>query len=118
MEAETGFGEDGALLHGEAVAIGIVLAFDLSVTLGLCPGKDAARVRSHFNAVGLPTALPSHPEGKWDAQTLIEHMGRDKKVQGGRITFILVRGIGDTFITNEVGHNDLVQLLNTMVAAA
>ncbi|MBT5571780.1 MAG: 3-dehydroquinate synthase [Alphaproteobacteria bacterium] len=116
LEAETGFG--GTLLHGEAVAIGMVLAFDLSVTLGLCPAEDAARVRAHFEAVGLPTTLPSHPSDKWDAQTLIEHMSRDKKVQAGRTTFVLVRGIGDSFLTNEVGHADLVQLLDNMAATA
>jgi 3-dehydroquinate synthase len=116
LEAETGFG--GALLHGEAVAIGMVLAFDLSVALGLCPPEDAARVRAHLDAVGLPTHLPPHPTGAWDSQTLISHMGRDKKVQAGRTTFVLVRGIGDAFLTNEVGHADLVQLLDNMARSA
>lgn len=116
LEAETGMGE--LLLHGEAVSIGMVLAFDLSVMLGLCPAEDAKRVRAHFEAVGLPTSLPPHPTGTWDAATLIAHMGRDKKVQNGVTTFVLVRGIGDSFLTNEVDPSDLTQLLDNLAQAA
>lgn len=115
LEAETGMGE--TLLHGEAVSIGMVLAFDLSVALGLCPAEDAERVRSHFQSVGLPVTLPPHPEGNWDAATLIDHMRRDKKVQDGRTTFVLVRGIGDAFLTNDVERADLLQLLDTLAQA-
>ncbi|MGY8955947.1 MAG: 3-dehydroquinate synthase [Alphaproteobacteria bacterium] len=116
LEAETGFG--GALLHGEAVAIGMVLAFDLSVKIGLCPAEDAARLRAHCEQVGLPTRFPAHPSGQWNAATLLEHMGRDKKVQAGRITFVLVRGIGDAFLTNEIDPADITVLLDNMAAAA
>jgi 3-dehydroquinate synthase len=116
LEAETGFG--GLLLHGEAVSIGMVLAFDLSVALGLCPAADAARVRTHFEKIGLPTHVPPHPTGAWDAKTLIAHMGRDKKVQAGRTSFILVRGIGDAFVTNEVDKAELTHLLDTLAVAA
>ena len=116
LEAETGMGE--TLLHGEAVSIGMVLAFDLSVALGLCPAEDAERVRLHFQSVGLPVTLPPHPEGNWDAATLIDHMRRDKKVQDGRTTFVLVRGIGDAFLTNDVERADLLQLLDTLAQAA
>lgn len=116
LEAETGMGD--TLLHGEAVSVGMVLAFDLSVALGLCPPADAARVRAHFQAVGLPTTLPTHPTGSWDAATLITHMGRDKKVQEGRTTFVLVRAIGDAFLTNEVARADLLQLLDNLAHAA
>lgn len=116
LEAETGFG--GLLLHGEAVSIGMVLAFDLSVALGLCPAADAARVRTHFEKIGLPIHVPPHPTGAWDAKTLIAHMGRDKKVQAGRTSFILVRGIGDAFVTNEVDKAELTHLLDTLAVAA
>jgi len=116
LEAETGFG--GLLLHGEAVSIGMVLAFDLSVALGLCPAGDATRVRAHFEKVGLPTKVPPHPTGQWNAETLIAHMGRDKKVQAGRTSFILLRGIGDAFVTNEVGKDELTGLLDTLAVAA
>ena len=116
LEAETGFGD--GLLHGEAVAIGMILAFELSVRLGLCPAGDAARVRTHFEAVGLPTRFPAHPGSGWNTATLVDHMRRDKKVQAGKITFILTRGIGDAFITNDVDPAEVTALLDGMSEAA
>lgn len=116
LEAETGYGD--GLLHGEAVAIGMVLAFDLSARMGLCTPAEATRVRSHLDAAGLPTGFPAHPGSGWDADILLAHMGRDKKVQEGRITFILANGIGDTFVTNEVAVDDVSRLLNEMATAA
>ncbi len=116
LEAETGFGN--SLLHGEAVSIGMILAFDLSARLGLCPVEDAARVRAHFESVGLPTRLPAHPGDGWNSDVLIEHMGRDKKVQAGQTTFVLVRAIGDAFLTNEVERADVAAILDGMSAAA
>ncbi len=87
------------LLHGEGVAIGMVLAFDLSVQLGLCAAADADRVRRHLAAIGLPTS-PAHALGNiWSAEALIDHMAKDKKVADGKITFILARGIGDAFVS-------------------
>jgi 3-dehydroquinate synthase len=115
LEAEAGY-SDG-LLHGEAVSIGMVLAFDLSARMGLCTPAEATRVRSHLDAAGLPTGFPAHPGSGWDADILLAHMGRDKKVQEGRITFILANGIGDTFVTNEVAVDDLSRLLNEMATA-
>ena len=94
LEAETGFGD--TLLHGEAVSLGMVLAFDLSVRLGYCDEADAARVRRHLAAVGLPTDLRFL--AAMPAERLIEHMQADKKVVDGRLTFILPRRIGDAFI--------------------
>ena len=98
LEAETGFGDK--LLHGEAVALGMVLAFDLSVRLGHCDAAAAARVREHLAASGLPTDL-SFLAGT-PVQRLIEHMQSDKKVLDGRLTFILARRIGDAFIDRSV----------------
>jgi len=115
LEAECGFGGD--LLHGEAVAIGIVLAFDLSAALGLCPAEDAGRVRSHFNDVGLPTGLDALGKRSWDAATLVGHMGHDKKVRAGRINFVLVRGIGQAFLTDDVGTDDVLRYLKGAIAA-
>lgn len=95
---ELASGLDGALIHGEAVSIGMVLAFDLSVRMGICPPEDAARVRDHLSAAGLPTAIcdisPALSSGPLD---LIEIMRGDKKSSGGEIGFILVRGIGQAF---------------------
>ena len=101
LESETGFGD--ALLHGEAVALGIRLAFDLSAQLGLCPAAAASRVRAHFQAVGLPVALSQVANGKrFDPAALLAHMAHDKKVRDGKITLILARDIGDAFVSRDV----------------
>lgn len=100
FEAELGFGE--GLLHGEAVAIGTLCAFEFSQRLGLCPGQDTARVRAHFEHIGLPTTLAGVKDDGWTADRLIAHMGRDKKAEAGGLTFILTRGIGDAFISRDV----------------
>ena len=115
MEAEVGFSDE--LLHGEAVAIGMVLAFDLSVQLGLCPPADAARMRRHFGAMGLPTS-PDAVQGRvWTAETLLSHMYKDKKVHDGRITFVLTRGIGKAFLSSDVEPEQVIALLNNALAA-
>ncbi len=115
LEAETGFGEK--LLHGEAVAIGMVMAFELSARLNLCPPEDTARVRRHLQATGLPTAPPGHPSGQWDVERLISLMGSDKKVAKGRPVFILARAIGDAFIARDVELSDVEAILEQTLAA-
>jgi 3-dehydroquinate synthase len=115
LEAETGFGAN--LLHGEAVAIGMVMAFDLSVHLGLCPAEDAARARRHLAAVGLPTSLDALPGQGWRAETLIAHMHQDKKVRDGKVTFILARGIGRAFVEHDVDLAEVETLLARTIAA-
>jgi 3-dehydroquinate synthase len=99
LEAETGFGS--RLLHGEAVALGMVLAFDFAVALGLAPASDAERVRRHFAAAGLPTTLAAIGLSGVPADRLLAHMGKDKKVRDGRITLIMPRGIGETFVMKD-----------------
>ena len=99
LEAETGFGD--RLLHGEAVALGMALAFDFAVRLGLASGQDAHRVRRHLAASGLPTALAGIGLDGRARHRLIEHMGRDKKVRDGRITLILPRRIGEVFVMRD-----------------
>ncbi|MEO3433474.1 3-dehydroquinate synthase [Inquilinus sp. CAU 1745] len=115
LEAETGYGD--ALLHGEAVALGMVLAFDLSARLGLCPRSDADRLRRHLASVGLPVALPGIGGKPWDAGALLAHMSKDKKVQEGTVTFILAHGIGRSFIDRSVDPAEVAMLLNDAVAA-
>ncbi len=97
LEAETGFGD--RLLHGEAVALGMMLAFDFAVRLGLASGQDAHRLRHHLVDAGLPTTLAEIGLAE-DAETagrLLMHMRKDKKVRDGAITLILPRRIGDCF---------------------
>ena len=110
LEAETGY--DGSLLHGEAVAYGIVLAHRLSAVLGLCGEDDAARVAAHFRAVGLPSEAGALPQISWDPFALIERMKRDKKVQDGHMTFVLTRGIGRAFLSQDVPPEALGALLH------
>jgi 3-dehydroquinate synthase len=119
LEAETGFG--AALLHGEAVAVGLALAFDFSHHLGLCPLEDAGRVRRHLEGVGLPADLARlgdyGREPGWTAARLIAHMALDKKVAGGKLTFILARGIGRAFISHDVDEAELGRFLADRLGA-
>jgi len=108
LEAETGFSD--LLLHGEAVALGCLMAFDLSTRLGLCPAEDLVRLRAHLDRLGLPTSLPARPQG-WDAAALFAHFAHDKKVADGRLTFILARAIGQSFISRDVPEAALHALL-------
>jgi len=100
LEAATGFSD--RLIHGEGVAIGMALAFRLSVKLGLCPGQDAERFVRHLKAVGLPSSIADIPGARPSAGELIRHMAHDKKVTDGRLTFILLHGLGQAFVTREV----------------
>ena len=100
LEAETGFSD--ALLHGEAVAIGMVLASDLSVRLGRCPAADRDRLVAHLAAVGLTTRLADIPGAPFDGERLIGHMAHDKKVRDGALTFILLDGLGAASVVQEV----------------
>ena len=109
LEMETGFSD--ILLHGETVAIGIVMAFELSVLMGLCPAEDAARVSRHLAKVGLPLTLKPVAGITWEPKRLISHMTSDKKVKNGKITFVLVRGIGKAFLSTEVKHSDLLTVI-------
>ena len=98
IEAETGIG--AGLLHGEAVAVGMVLAFRFSAECGLCPVGDAERVETHLRRVGLPVSL--REAGIADGAALVPHMLHDKKREDGRLAFVLVRGIGQAFLDKKV----------------
>ena len=100
LEAEMGY--DGRLLHGEAVSIGLVLAFRLSVRLGLCPPQDAARLEAHLRDVGLMTSILDRGQ-PLPADRLLAHMRQDKKTKDRQLTFILVKGIGKAFACRDVG---------------
>src|ERR1700742_2996057 len=104
LEAATGFSD--RLFHGEGVAIGMVLAAELSARLGMINEADAARIRHHLADVGLPTALQDiagfAQEGLADADALMTLMAQDKKVKRGRLTFILLEAIGRAVIAPDV----------------
>ena len=113
LEAHVGYSD--RLLHGEAVAIGMVMAFDLSVRLGLCPEADAARLRRHLDRIGLPTSPRQIPGERPAAAALLERMSRDKKTTGGRLTLILARGIGQAFIARDTDVAAVAALLEDAV---
>ena len=100
LEAETGFG--AALLHGEAVGAGMALAFRFSAALGYAPGQDAERAARAIVAAGLPSRLADLSGHPFNTDRLITHMAQDKKAEGGRLTFILARAIGEAFVAKDV----------------
>jgi len=114
LEAETGFGD--ALLHGEAVGYGMVLATRLSVARGLCPAHDLARVTRHLARIGLPTRFGDLPQTPWSAQRLVQHMAHDKKVRDGKLRFVLTRGIGTAFTAGDVPTEDVTAMLADAIA--
>jgi len=99
---EAGAGYSQRLLHGEAVALGCVLAFEFSARKGLVGEADAARVRAHLAAVGLPTQIKDVQGGVPGVDALMDLIAQDKKVKRGKLTFILARGIGQAFVANDV----------------
>ncbi|NRB36489.1 MAG: 3-dehydroquinate synthase [Rhodobacteraceae bacterium] len=100
LEAATGYSD--RLLHGEGVAIGCALAFELSSRMGLCPQEAPSRVRQHLRDMGMKTDLADIPGDLPSAKALLDLMGQDKKVVDGKLRFILARGIGEAFVTSDV----------------
>lgn len=109
LEAATGY--SSRLLHGEGVAIGMAQAFRFSERQGLCEKGAAARVETHLRSVGLPTRLSDIPGNLPPPEKLIEIMRQDKKAVSGKLTFILVRGIGEAFITRDIAESDVLAFL-------
>jgi len=106
FEAATQY--DGRVLHGEAVALGMAMAFRLSTALGLCATTVPERVATHLKAAGLPAHIRDLANDWPDAGNLVKIMGQDKKVVAGRLTLVLARGIGDAFLTRDVAEADLL----------
>ena len=109
LEAETGFGP--ALLHGEAVAAGMGLAFRFSAERGLCPASDAVRVVEHLRTMDLPHDAVSAGVNA-SGERLAGHMAHDKKKTGGRVPFILARGIGTSFVDKSVALEEVASFLD------
>jgi 3-dehydroquinate synthase len=105
LETETGF--SSRLLHGEAVALGMALAFDFAARLGIAAPGEGERVRGHFAATGLPTQLADAGLAGIPADRLLGHMSKDKKVRDRKITLILPRGIGDAFVMKDAPADEL-----------
>ena len=105
IESEAGL---GTLLHGEAVAIGLVLAFRFSASLGLCPPEDADQLAAHLANIGLPTSLA---DAAISGPALLKWIAHDKKNDGQALTLILARGIGQAFVARDVGPARLADFL-------
>ena len=108
LEAELGFDET-KLTHGEAVALGCALAFRFSAASGHCAPEAAARVETAFAAAGLPTRLDQ--AGTFRSAALLKRMTGDKKAEGGRLTLILARAIGDAFVARDVDPASVISFL-------
>ena len=110
LEAATGYSD--RLLHGEGVAIGCGLAFELSARLGLCAQEAPSRVRAHLAAMGMKRDLTDIPGDLPGADALLDLMGQDKKVVDGQLRFILARDIGQAFVTADVLRDTVRALLS------
>tara|TARA_R110002096_G_scaffold436105_1_gene668033 strand:+ start:37385 stop:38494 length:1110 start_codon:yes stop_codon:yes gene_type:complete len=105
LEAENGYND--RLFHGEAVAMGIILAFQLSEKMGLCPASDVARVKRHFEQ----TSAQSLSDFNLDVNHLLEHMTKDKKMADGKLTFVVASGIGKSYLSKDVDMEDVKSVL-------
>ncbi|MDH3666949.1 MAG: 3-dehydroquinate synthase [Paracoccaceae bacterium] len=115
LEAATGYSD--RLLHGEGVAIGIALAFEISARMGFCAQECPSRVRAHLAAMGMKKDLADIPGELPGIEGLLELMAQDKKVRQGRLTFILARGIGEAFVTREADLGAVRQVLGDALSA-
>ena len=113
---EAGAGFSQRLLHGEAVALGCTMAFEYSARKGLTSEADATRVRAHLDSVGLPTKVKQVQGGVPGVDALMDLIGQDKKVKRGKLTFILVRGIGQAFVAGDVDPAEIRAFLTERLA--
>ncbi|MCP1168067.1 3-dehydroquinate synthase [Limimaricola litoreus] len=114
LEAATGYSD--RLRHGEGVAIGCALAFDLSARLGLCSQEEPSRLRAHLAEMGMRAELRDIPGDLPGAESLLDLMGQDKKVKEGVLRFVLARGIGRAFMTPDVPKEAVIEVLRASAA--
>lgn len=114
LESATGYSD--RLLHGEGVAIGCALAFELSARLGLCAQEAPSRVRAHLKAMGMKCDLADIPGDLPGPDALLDLMAQDKKVVDGQLRFILARGIGEAFVTSDVPRDTVRAVLEDALA--
>jgi len=110
LEAATAY-DSARLVHGEGVSIGMVLAHEFSARMNLASPDAARRVESHLKAVGLPTRMSEIPGALPPAEVLMDAIAQDKKVKGGKLTFILTRGIGQSFVADDVPASEVLSFL-------
>ncbi len=110
LEAATAY-DSSRLVHGEGVSIGMVLAHEFSARMNLASPDDARRVEAHLRAVGLPTRVSEIPGTLPPAEVLMDAIAQDKKVKGGKLTFILTRGIGQSFVADDVPASEVISFL-------
>ncbi|MEL7279452.1 MAG: 3-dehydroquinate synthase [Pseudomonadota bacterium] len=115
LEAATGY--SNRLLHGEGVAIGCAMAFELSARMGLCAQEDPSRVRAHLHDMKMKVDLTDIKGDLPDANALLALMAQDKKVVDGTLRFILARGIGEAFVTADVNPDHVLDMLDSALAA-
>ncbi len=115
LEAATGY--SGRLLHGEGVAIGCALAFELSARLGLCPQETPSRVRAHLKWMNMKVDLSDIEGDLPDADALLALMAQDKKMQEGKLHFVLARNIGEAFVTPDVPREAVLAVLRDALAS-
>ncbi len=114
LEAATGYSD--RLLHGEGVAIGCALAFELSQRLGLCCQEAPSRVRAHLRTLGMKVDLADIPGDLPGSEALLALMGQDKKVVDGKLRFILAHGIGEAFVASDVPSEPVLAVLRDALA--
>ncbi|MGR9165504.1 3-dehydroquinate synthase [Rhizobium leguminosarum] len=110
LEAATAY-DSSRLVHGEGVSIGMVLAHEFSARINLASPDDARRVERHLKEVGLPTRMSDIPGDLPPAETLMDAIAQDKKVKSGKLTFILTRGIGQSFVADDVPASEVISFL-------
>jgi shikimate kinase/3-dehydroquinate synthase len=109
--------DSSVIVHGEAVAVGLALAFRFSRALGHCAGQDVVRVERHLAAAGLPTRIQDVKRLAPTPDTMLEAMRQDKKVERGRLTFILAKGIGESFVAKDVPEAEALRFLEAELAS-
>ncbi|MBB2749832.1 UNVERIFIED_ORG: 3-dehydroquinate synthase [Rhizobium aethiopicum] len=110
LEAATAY-DSSRLVHGEGVSIGMVLAHEFSARMNLASPDDARRVEVHLKEVGLPTRMSDIPGELPPAEVLMDAIAQDKKVKSGQLTFILTRGIGQSFVADDVPASEVISFL-------
>ena len=110
LEAATQY-DSRRLVHGEGVAIGMVLAHQFSARMNLASPDDGRRVEAHLAEVGLPVSMSAIPGGLPPVEVLMDAIAQDKKVKGGKLTFILTRGIGQSFLADDMPASEVLSFL-------